>query len=343
MGVFNSPESAQAYLQNGTPGQVRGLGTKLGGYGQETDWLREQQGKLSSVFQKGSLLNDNAPGIDGTTVNRLTGDTISRTTVKAARTAGGLNTNANDIVEALEKGTLKPDDTVYGIKGMKDATLGKIDSAIQQARNDGNTELAKRLAEARKSLKFQEHGNMQTVSDSAKRLQDKVADGRAATTIGAAEAVQKIGEGALIGAAVGFGISSLTTYIRYRKGELTKEEAFREIGEDTVQSTISGGAMAGITLFLPPPPLGFVAGYAIGMYLNATLRNILDEIFGKGAYREILDASGYVMGTSRELVEALQEFKRNRLQVAASLQTAEQKNQQTRSILDALDARRGKL
>jgi NhaP-type Na+/H+ or K+/H+ antiporter len=98
--------------------------------------------------------------------------------------------------------------------------------------------------------------------------------------------------------------------------------------------------MAGITLFLPAGGVGIVAGCAIGIYLSASLKNILDEIFGKGAYREILIAGGYTMGTAMNLAEALQQFKRDREAVAAITATTQQKIQNTKNILDILDERR---
>jgi len=67
--------------------------------------------------------------------------------------------------------------------------------------------------------------------------------------------------------------------------------------------------MAGITLFLPTGILGFIPGFAIGFYLDATLTNILDEIFGKGYYRELLTTESKIMATSLNLNEALVHIK----------------------------------
>ena len=49
-------------------------------------------------------------------------------------------------------------------------------------------------------------------------------------------------------------------------------------------------------------------GRVIGIYIDTVLTNILDEVFGKGAYREILHASGFVLGTSIALAAAIKEL-----------------------------------
>jgi len=115
------------------------------------------------------------------------------------------------------------------------------------------------------------------------------------------------------------------------------EEAFVEIGEGTVKSTLSGGAMAGITLFLPAGPIGFIAGMAIGIYMNAALTNVLDEIFGKGAYREILIADSYILGTSKSLVDALQTFKQDRESTQATMTRISDESQYTEELFRRFD------
>jgi len=97
--------------------------------------------------------------------------------------------------------------------------------------------------------------------------------------------------------------------VRLVKGEISLKEAFTEIGEDTVKSAITGGAMGGITLFLPVGAIGFISGFSIGVYLNSTLTNILDEIFGKGFYRELLLAEGNIVVTGVNLKYALEQIK----------------------------------
>ena len=62
---------------------------------------------MDNLLYKYQLPDGNTVGYDGIKVNRFTGKTVERITIKAAEGQSGLHTNAVDIAEALEKGTLK--------------------------------------------------------------------------------------------------------------------------------------------------------------------------------------------------------------------------------------------
>lgn len=327
-GVFRSPEMAKNYFENATPAQLQNIRTNLNGMGQEVDWVREQAGKLSSIFQKSELYNQNMAGVDGHTFWRFGGKEITRTTVKAAEARGGINTNVQGIVKALKKGTLKPNETVYGIEGTKDVLMNKLDKEIKFALSNGDHETVNLLRDAQKNLKITEHGNTDTIKQSSKRLTDKISSGNAVTHVTAKQMAEKMVHGAVIGAGVGLTISALTSYVRYKNGELTEREVFAEVSEDTVKSTITGGAMAGITLFLPAGAVGFVGGMAIGVYLNKSCTNILDEIWGKGAYGQILDASGFVYGASSALSDYLNRIEEKMIQTQKHIQHAQNNRQE---------------
>lgn len=148
----------------------------------------------------------------------------------------------------------------------------------------------------------------QQVKDSNDRLTKKILDGQAKGNITSTDVLNKSLQGAIIGAAIGLTVSSIRSYMRYINGEMTKEEAFLEIGEETLKSAITGGVLSGATLFLPGGALGFVGGMAIGIYVDTVCKNILDEVFGKGAYAAILTSSGCVMATCSNLVDAIYEI-----------------------------------
>lgn len=326
-GYFSSPDKAKAYLEeiinSGSDGTMRSFDSMLTGSSQEVDWLRMQQGKLSSIWKKSVLLNDNAPGIDGITYNRFNNGTVSRVTIKASkdagtRTGGNIQSNVNKVGEAIEKGRVTNKDVIYGVEGTADAAkkAGLSNPVVEQ-----NTP--------------------KQVSDSNSRLKRKVLDGKAVTSPTAPQVLEKMGQGAVVGAVVSLGISTLTNYIRYRNGELTREEAFRDVGEDTTKGALIGGAMAGVTIFIPGGAIGFVGGMAIGMYLNASLTNVLDEVYGKGAYLQLLHASGYIMGTSMNLMDAYQEFSANTQQVNQTLVETEGLQSETNATLGALRKMRG--
>lgn len=307
-GQFANAQTAKDTLSGASDGFERYLRGRLNGTGQEIDWLEWRNGKLDNLLYKYQLPDGNTVGYDGIKVNRFTGKTVERITIKAAEGQSGLHTNAVDIAEALEKGTLNPNDSVYGIDGLGKEIHKVLDKKIQLAQDQGNTDLVKKLQAAKKNLKIKEMGSTDTVKDSTERLTKKIQDGKANTTVTGSELGAKMAQGAVIGAAIALTISSITNYIKYKNGEISEDEAFRDIGEDTVKGLITGGAMAGITLFLPGGPVGFIAGMAIGMYINAVCTNVLDEVFGKGAYEQILHSCGYITGTAKNVEEMLRKY-----------------------------------
>ena len=180
-------------------------------------------------------------------------------------------------------------------------------------------------------------GTMDSVKESTKRLTEKIANGKANITVTSSELMSKMAQGAVIGAAFALTVSGITNFIRYKNGEISEQEAFRDIGEDAAKGLLTGGAMAGVTLFLPGGPLGYVAGMAIGMYIGATCTNLLDEIFGKGAYEQILNACGYIEGTARNVEEMLKEYQRNIQRIDTNLARSRRTRAQTKKDLDETD------
>lgn len=326
---FANSQAAKQTLDNASEGFQRYLKGRLNGTGEEIDWLRSQQGKISSILKKSSLPDGNTVGYDGETINRLTGKIIQKTSVKAAEGSSGLYTNAKDIVEALEKGTLAPDNAVTGVKGTKDAVIKAIDKRIEQAASSGDKNLVNRLKQAKDNLKINELGSPDKVKESTERLTKKIASGQANTAITPDMVAQKAAQGAVIGAAISLTISGMTNFIKYKNGEITRDEAFRDIGEDAVKGLITGAAMGAITLFLPGGAIGFVAGVAIGMYISEVAENMLDEVFGKGAYEQILHSCGYVAGTAKNAAEMIEEY-------GESIKSIDKSNQWSRATLSRI-------
>jgi len=313
-GHFQNASAAKDYFNTALENKniMQGLEKKLTGTSQEVDWLRMKQGEIKNLVQKSELLNGNAPGVDGTTINRFTGKEISRTTIKATVDGKqGAQRSVKKIQEAIEKGNATRDDIIFGTKGTKQAAE-KID--LQNKVIEKNTP--------------------KDIRNSNERLKTKIRNGKAVTNITGTEVAQKMAQGAVIGAAVSLSISSLTNYIKYKKGQISIKEAFTEIGEDTTKGAIIGSAMSGLTLFLSGGPLGFAAGMAIGMYLNASLTNILDEIFGKGAYKRILISSGYVMGNAASLVETVEKLEKHEQTICHTRKRISRKKKDTNKLMD---------
>ena len=123
-------------------------------------------------------------------------------------------------------------------------------------------------------------------------------------------------KGGIIGAAVSFSTSSLFNYLKYKNGEITREKAFLEIGQETCSGAVIGSAMAGLSLFFPPGLVGFAVGLGVGMYVSKTTQNVMNEIFGKGAFEQILHSSGYIYGTTMNLKTLLNEIEINEIKIS---------------------------
>ena len=302
-GVFSTPESAKSYFENvlkiseTNPRALSSFEGKLTGYGQEVDWVRMKQGEVSRLWQKSTLLENNAPGVDGITVNRFTGKEISRTTIKASKNPMTSNsTGINDVKEAIEKGTATEKDIIFAPEG---------------------TENAARKAGLKNPVT--EKNSAEQINNSNKRLEQKILDGQATSVPTLKQIGSKMVQGAVVGAAVAVTVSTITTYVRYKNGELDKQEAFGIVAEDTLKGALVGGAMGAVTIFLPGGVIGFVAGIAIGVYFGKVCTNALDEVFGKGAYGAILNASGYVYGMTFNLAEYYEKMEANNRRIKANI------------------------
>lgn len=324
-GVFSSPESAKAYLDNVRkvaemkPGAMTSFESKLTGYSQEVDWLRMKKGELSSLWQKSSLLNDNAAGIDGNTINRFTGKEISRTTVKASKNQMTSSSTAiRDVKEAIEKGTATGKDIIFGPKGTAEA-----------AKKAGlkNPVVEKNTAEQ--------------IRNSNNRQINKIDQGKAFTNVTAQELGKKMAQGAIVGAVINLTISSITNFMKYKNGEISGEEAFKEISKETINGAITGAATTAVSIFLPAGPLGFIAGVAVGIYISKTCSNLLDEIYGEGAYGAILDASGYVYGMTFNLADYYEKIERNNRKTAKNIAEAEKIQQRIERNFDIFEQMKG--
>lgn len=324
-GVFSSPENAKVYLGNvvklaeNKPKAMTSFENKLIGYSQEVDWLRMKKGEITSLFEKNSLLNNNAPGVDGVTINRFTGKEISRTTIKASgKTMTKSSTGVRGVKDAIQKGTATEQDIIFAPKGTEVAT-----------RDAG---LANRVVEK---------NTPDQIRQSKERLKQKIFDGQATTTPSIQQIGSKMAQGAIVGAAVAVTVSGLTTYIRYKNGELTPEEALSNVSEDTLKGTLVGAAMGAVTIFLPGGVIGFASGMAIGVYFNQVCTNLLDEVFGKGAYGAILNASGYIYGMTFNLAEYYKKIEMNEKKTHNNFAIAVANQKEIEKNFDVFEAMKG--
>ncbi len=127
------------------------------------------------------------------------------------------------------------------------------------------------------------------------------------------KAIQALTETQFPGAAVGlvYGItkSTLTNFMRYKNGEISKSQFGKAVTKDAVKGGLVTCSMAMIAF--PPSAVGIAAGIGVAMYLDAVCTNMLEEVFGEGLYGQILKASGHITATAQNAVELLEDLKNN--------------------------------
>ncbi|MEB7400193.1 hypothetical protein NGC02_01540 [Mammaliicoccus sciuri] len=318
--VFNDPKMAQKYVQEGGISIENNLKRKLTGTAQEIDWLRDRKGSLTRIYERAKLVGEetaNAPGIDGVVENRFTG-LKKGVSVKNSISNKGLGTNVRDVLKAIDKGTINPDDIIVGTDGTKNSVMKMLEKNIEKATREGNTELLEKLKNAKDKLKVKELGNFEKTKKSTDRLLNKAKNGEAYNNINRKVVAKQMRNGAIIGAAVSFSVASISNYMKYKNGEITREKAFLEIGQETCSGAVIGSAMAGLSLFFPPGLVGFAVGLGVGMYVSKTTQNVMNEIFGKGAFEQILHSSGYIYGTTMNLKNILTEIEKNEKKIEAN-------------------------
>ena len=305
-GHFSSPINAKGYYENilekakANPKALSSFESKLTGYSQEVDWLRDKQGSLSALVEKSSLLGNNAPGIDGTTVCRYNGQIINRTTIKASKNSiTSSSTAIRDVKKAIEKGYATEKDIIYAPVGAEDA-----------ARDAGL-----------KNPVVEKHTPSE-ITESNGRLENKILNMQAVTEPTLSQILGQMSKGAIIGAAVSLTISSITTYVKFKNGEMTIDEAYKLICEDVLKGGLVGAGLAGVSIFLPGGLLGGIAGISVGIYFDKECSSILDEAFGKGVYITILNSSGYIYGSTYNLAERYNRIEENLISIKSYLSSA---------------------
>ena len=270
--MFSTAENAQNWLNKRlevNPDNLDQVFRRLQGDGAgEVDVLRKINGSLKGLLFKakyatneaGEVAN-NVPGIDITVQNRFTGEIVEKLQVKSNWTEKA-NTLKGTIDDFVNNDAYNENIVLVGPKELidvaKDKNLNNPTISFQDTEH--NRQSAERL------MKITENGDL-----------------KAAMSFG--DVATKVGQGALIGAGVAIGVSALTNFLSYKNGDLSIQEAFKNIAKDGAKGGIVGGSLAGLSLVFPPG----IIGIGIGIVVGSSLRKIFDLAMGEGEYKEILD------------------------------------------------------
>jgi hypothetical protein len=275
MDAYKSAEGLKDWLaerlQMSNSAAANALSRIQGDAAGEVDFIREMQGNIRSLFTRtdfprnedGRIVSNN-PGVDAVEINRFTGDIVNEYQIKTLRSADSIDQTLEDF---LNNDSYKPTTVLVGPQEL-----------IDRAHELGIPNPTKVM------------GTLQDNLQSAQELSDKILSGQLAVGMTPGAVAGEMIGGAGIGAAISVTVSSLVTYLQYKSGNITFDEMKSKLAKDGVKGAITGGALAGLSLFIPGGLIGAGIGYTVGI----TLRRLLDEAYGDGMFGEVMKLTGAV-------------------------------------------------
>lgn len=275
MDAYKSAEGLKDWLaerlQMSNSAAANALSRIQGDAAGEVDFIREMQGNIRSLFTRTDFprnedgrIVSNHPGIDAIEINRFTGDIVNEYQIKTLRSADSIDQTLKDF---LNNDAYKPTTVLVGPQEL-----------IERAHELGIPNPTKVMGTLRDNLQ------------SAQELSDKILNGQLAVGMTPGAVAGEMIGGAGIGAAISVTVSSLVTYLQYKSGNITFDEMKSKLAKDGVKGAMTGGALAGLSLFIPGGLIGAGIGYTVGI----TLRRLLDEAYGDGMFGEVMKLTGAV-------------------------------------------------
>lgn len=270
MTAWNNSELAKSWVENmiaqDPDKNLNYVMNFLQGHGAgEVDAIRYINGSLRGLLYKAEFIKDysghipsNTDTIDLVLKNRFTGEVVKYIQVKSNWTYGNLK---KTLIDFVNRPNYNENIVLFGPKEL-----------IEEAHEMGlkNPTIA--------------YGTIESNRNSGEQLIKLIQDDKAAILLTPDKIFAQVSKGALIGAAIKLTLSSFMTYIRYKNGEITLEEAFKQVGKDTAKGAIVGGTLAGLSFLFPPGILGLGVAIVVG----SSFRKFIDEAFGDGTYAKVL-------------------------------------------------------
>lgn len=272
MEAYHSADGFKGWLtermQHSNQAAANALSRIQGDSAGEVDFVSEMQGNIRSLFTKTDFVRNedgritsNHPGIDAIEISRITGEVVNEYQVKTLRSADSIEATLNDF---LANEHYKPTVTLVGPQEL-----------IDRAREQGIPNPTKVM------------GTLNDNLDSANELSQKILNSQMAVSMTPGAVTMEILGGTAIGSAISVTVSGLMTYLQYKKGIISFGDMKRKLGKDGVKGTVTGSALAGLSLFIP----GGLIGAGIGFTVGVTLRRLLDEAYGEGMFGQVLDTT----------------------------------------------------
>lgn len=236
--------------------------TNIQGKGYEWDSVNFLRGKLNNFFSRFELgINPTQEGIDIIEKNIFTGKEISEIQNKAY--FGKSNPNLSNtpktakVMTNIEK-VEYAEGKGYNTEGFMTADEGK--------------KIAKKRFEDAKTGEINFDYNWKNVG-------------------------MAMGKAGLIGGAVGLGLEAVFSYRKFKNGELSKEEYFKEIFKTGGSSALVSAGTAGIMIPIAAKVAVFGAtkliNIPVSIAISVGLNKIVAPAFGRGEYKKILAEAKY--------------------------------------------------
>jgi hypothetical protein len=286
-GIYTNAQNAQNWLNQRlevNPNNLNLIFNRIQGEGGgEVDVIRAINGSLKGLLYKAEYatnnlgnITNNVPGIDAIIKNRFTGKIVEQIQIKS-----NWSTDSSVLKQTV-------------------SNFLKNENYNENIVLSGPKELIKIAKDMNIKNPTYTFGDINKNKESAERLIKTINKGKFSSNINFSGVAEKVGKGALIGAAVTISVSAISNYIAYRNGQISMNEAFNNIAIDGSKGAIIGGSLAGLALVFPPG----VIGIGIGIVIGTGIRQIIEIAYGKGEYKKILDE----INTTNNLIFGLTHF-----------------------------------
>jgi len=143
--------------------------------------------------------------------------------------------------------------------------------------------------------------------------------------------------------ALAYGItrSTITNFMKYKNGAISKNEMEKSISKDAIKGGLVTCSLAVIPF--SKTAAGVAATVGVAIYLDAVCTNVLEEVFGEGFYEELLTAEGCVLGATKNFGEMLKEFESNVLETQKNINKSNELLRKFSSEKNALEENEKKL
>ncbi|MDU1911936.1 hypothetical protein [Fusobacterium sp.] len=166
-----------------------------------------------------------------------------------------------------------------------------------------------------------------------------------------------MGKAGIMGGALGLGLETIFSYRRFKNGEITKEEYFKEIlktgGSSAVVSAGTAGIMIPVAAKITVLGMTKLINIPASIAISATLNKIVAPAFGKGEYKKILSEAKYYNDVNNayqdivkvmlisfneyeNFIEEAVAYEKERIQLSEETDNLREKNKNIDSALEKL-------